>query len=105
MAPYTPWNVRNKRKGLSRAEIHRIRPYANHGGPHNGVITFRRIGLSLGMTIREARYSFTQALEVLGEYEAARQYTKDLPVPLWFPRNRSVECLPEFQAQGRLHDA
>ena len=105
MAPYIPWKGRRKRKGRTPAEMHRIRPHANHGGPSGGVITFRRISQSLGLTIREAHYSFTQALEVLGEYEAARRYTKDLPVHLWFPRNRSVECLPEFQAQGRLHDA
>jgi hypothetical protein len=77
--------------------MHRILPHAYHGGPSGGVITFRRISQSLGLTIRETHHAFTQALEALGEYRAAATYTDELPEQLWFPRCVSIECRPDQQ--------
>ncbi len=86
MAPYIPWNMRKaKTPQEQKAKWNRA---------------YRRRHRAVGRNNTALR----TGLEKLGEYMAARQWLNDLPHYLWFPHNRSVECLLEFQAQGRMHD-
>jgi len=88
---YIPWNVRKQRKHVPPKRCPR------HKTPVNAKATFRRIGNALGISMWAAQDDFTRGLEKLAERRAAQTWLEDLPTPLWFPRNISVECNREYQ--------
>lgn len=88
MAPYIPWK---DRKAAERA---RMRPSKTWCDRYQET---RRAKIE--------DQAFDSGIEKLIEFADAWDWLESIPHYLWFTRNSSVECLPEFQAQGRRYDA
>jgi len=88
--PYIPWKDRKRTWKQNRV-------LANRHQRHLKMYAARKVP-------RLNDRAFDSGIEKLIEFADAWDWLESIPHYLWFPRNRSVECLPEFQAQGMMHD-